>query len=161
MIGKMYRPLKILGLEDNRGFGMDLKFKSNFGGSFNFKVEIFLNYVKAEQTEKILIKISGLPVKAALNDLENYIINKEKTSLIVKRELIIDSLRKMYRPSKMSSKEDLNIEFPIISQRNEAEDDCLILNLQPVIKDNEEYMLIKFIAKSSVEITSESGVAII
>lgn len=162
MIGKMYRPLQILSLQDKRGYEFINKYKSNYGRFYNFTFKIYLNYDSDNKTENINLEFSNLLIKTSLKQFKQLqgtkktVLNKSAFDFGLKRLKTndlkkIESLRKLTRPSNIKTKEYLFFTIDISSNlKNER--DMLMVLMTPKIVENEEIMEICTISDTWVEI---------
>ncbi|PLS19706.1 hypothetical protein CVD28_04650 [Bacillus sp. M6-12] len=163
MIGRMYRPLKILNLnsfrkdKDKRGFKIFNKYKSNFGGTFKFETNIYLKYDAETQTEVVQVEFENLTLPIYM---ETAIRLDEDKAISSNEERTISSLRKLVRPTKITSKDILEFVMMIESSREETENDILEMSLVPVMKDNQEYMKIEVSCQTPVVIHSQTTLKI-
>lgn len=159
MIGKMYRPLKILSIPDRRGFTIYNKYKSNFGGIYKFEQDIYLDYDSKTETENIVIEFKNLDLPVMINSKKDRTYKKTKDKILINRKKWkIKTLRKMNRPVKISSSSSLELTIPILSSKDENENDYLELIIIPNIIDGKEYLIIEANSKTPVLISSKSGV---
>lgn len=160
MIGKMYRPLRILNIPDKRGYTIYNKYKSNFGGTYKFEQDVYLNYDIETETETIEIDFRDLNVPVVVN-------NSTKAKIISDNKVITDidkfkveSLRRVNRPTKISSSDSLDMVVPILSQKNEEENDHLDIRMYPTIIDQKEVMVVEIKSKTPVVISAKMGVTL-
>jgi hypothetical protein len=157
MIGKMYRPLKILNIPGKRGFSFLNKYVSNFGGSHKFEMEIYLYYNADNQTEVVRIDFKDLIIPVYM---ETGHVLSDGTVISTLEKRYIESLRKMVRPKKISSKDGLNFIVPIESPKHEDENDVLEVILKPVVMNNQEYMELKVECRTPVVVYSQTALKV-
>lgn len=155
MIGKMYRPLKILNIPGKRGFSILNKYKSNFSGLFTFDTNIYLNYDAENQTEVVQLEVQGLQIPVYME--QGSPISDERV-ISSDKERKIESLRKLIRPTKIASKEALDFVMMIESGKDKNETDVLELSFLPIVIDNEEYLKIKIECATPVVVNSNTPI---
>lgn len=155
MIGRMYRPLKILNIPGKRGFSILNKYKSNFGGTFKFDMNIYLNYNAEEQTEVIQVECDNLTIPIYME--EGQVLSEGKVASSTDKRTI-ESLRKLVRPTKMSSRDTLEFVMMIESSKDESENDILEMSLMPILIDSEEYLKIHVSCPTPVIVHSNTSV---
>jgi len=99
MIGKMYRPIKILSLKDKRGYQFLHKYKSNFGGIVEFTQDIHLYYHSEDQSETIRMDFQKMMAPLLLDSNQFY--KESEQSCISRQEKFILkelTLRKLEKP---------------------------------------------------------------
>ncbi|MDF2879486.1 MAG: hypothetical protein K0R54_43 [Clostridiaceae bacterium] len=126
MIGRIYRPLKILSIPNKRGYKILNKYMSNFGGTNKFTLDVYLNYNVKEKSETIQMDFYDMDIpilvrqfKFAVDPLvgtyektikeENskktvYGIEDNNKVLFTDKKKTIKTLRKISRPTDISSK---------------------------------------------------------
>jgi hypothetical protein len=152
MIGKMYRPLKVLNIREKRGFTIVNKYKSNFGGTHTFDMDMYLDYNAETETEVIHIEFKGINIPVYVQE------GARKNDVIVvqeEKERVIKSLRKMVRPTKISSKDMLEMTILIESPKVESENDALEIKLMPIVKNGEEFLQVQARCKTPVLIHAD------
>jgi hypothetical protein len=157
MIGRMYRPLKILNIPGKRGFNILNKYKSNFGGTFKFETDVYLDYNAEEQTEVVQVEFKNINLPIYM---EKGIRQTEESVVSTNQSRTIESFRKLVRPTKISSKDVLDYVMKIESPKGESENDILEMNLVPVMVEGQEYMKIEVACETPVIIHSTTTVKI-
>lgn len=160
MIGKMYRPLRILNIPDKRGFTIYNKYKSNFGGTYKFEQDICLNYNTSSETETIEVDFKTLEIPVVINNAPNAEVIEGDKVITDKNPVTIKTLRKVNRPTKIASSDSLDMIIPILSQKNEEENDYLDIKMYPVIVNEEEVMVVEVSSKTPVVISAKMGVTL-
>ena len=156
MIGRMYRPVKILNIPGKRGFSILNKYKSNFGGTFKFDTHVYLNYNATEQTEVVQLEFHDLSLPIYMKKGKEL---EKGTAVSQTKSRKIESLRKLVRPTKISSKESLDFVM-LIESKEKSENDVLELSFMPVMVDNEEYMEVVVKCKTPVVINSDVAIKV-
>lgn len=171
MIGKMYRPLKVLNLPGKRGYTIWHKYKSNFGGTYKFTQEVYLEYDAEKSTEVIQVNLidCNLPVIVRrLKFVKDPVIieNDGKfdyeivtdTTEDLNETPIINSFRKLSRPINISSRQKLEFTFIITSNRLSEENDLAIFEMKLNRVGQEEQLEITVISKTPVVVNSNKEV---
>ncbi|WCF11754.1 hypothetical protein NDS46_30890 (plasmid) [Paenibacillus thiaminolyticus] len=161
-IGKMYRPTKIYSLHDKRGLKFHHKYKSNFGGIFEFVQDVYLHF-NEEDRETIQIEIKDLKIDVLL-DVSYFTLASNQVAYSKKEKRAVSSLRDILRPGdkKMSSKSNsLSGEMIVHSEREKSETESLIFDIKPVLFENKEYLLIIVEAKTQIEIAVDTKIKLI
>lgn len=151
MIGRMYRPVKILNIPGKRGFSILNKYKSNFGGTFEFSANIYLNYNAEEQTEVVQLEFHDISLPIYMKKGK---VLGDGTAVSVTKSRKIESLRKLIRPSKISSKDSLDFVM-LIESKEKSENDVLEISFMPIMLNNEEYMEVSVKCKTPVVVHSD------
>lgn len=154
MIGRMYRPVKILNIPGKRGFSILNKYKSNFGGAFQFEAHIYLNYNADEGTEVVQLEFHELSLPIYMKkgkELEDGTVASQTKSRKV------ESLRKLVRPTKISSKDSLDFVM-LIESKEKSENDVLEISFMPIMVDSEEYMEVVVKCKTPVVVHSDIAI---
>jgi len=167
MIGKMYRPIKISTIDQKRGFELEHKYKSNFGGTVEFTQNIYLLFDADKQQDVIKMELFHLPIPVLVSGQQFTQLDAQH-SKENKEAVTITTFRKMERPGSkssvgrkalMTSKGDaLFFEVPITSEKNAEENDWLEVELQPVIVNNQEYLRVQTASETPVEIYTDSSI---
>lgn len=161
MIGKMYRPIKILSVPSTRGYNLENKYKSNFGKVNKFNLNVSLSYIVESETEIISISFLDIKIPVVMNqDSSKLIDNNSVRTNVAERNIY--SLRRLGRPNNISSMGDiLEFAMEVVSLKDVNEDEILTIRLQPIIRDNEEYMFVEVESKTPAVIKSNTNVSLI
>lgn len=173
MIGKMYRPIQILNIPNKRGYKITHKYKSNYAGGYKFEQEIYLEYNNKKATETLCINMLNLEIPVLVTqlsykedpiivknngDVECVIENFETEPLKDKTPPKIESLRKISRPTNISSKNYLEFSFILTSSKNQLENDIVEIDMFPTIINRKEYMRIITISKTPIKVSANTPV---
>lgn len=154
----MYRPTKISKLLKKRGYEFQLKYKSNFLGMYEFKVEIYLNYDVSTGKEQIVVDVQDITIPLVIsNDLYALISEDEAHSKVEQRK--ISSFRVMRRPALnqvRSANDQLRIQMNVHSGNYPEEGETFSIKLKPVIIENREYMWLITDAVTQVSIITNT-----
>ncbi|WCK57730.1 hypothetical protein PP175_27225 (plasmid) [Aneurinibacillus sp. Ricciae_BoGa-3] len=158
MIGRMYRPLKILTIPGKRGYNILNKYKSSFGGEADtFEMEVYLHYNAGKGTEEVRIEFKDLTLPVRI---ENGHRISAHVASNTDAERKIGSLRKFERPTNITSKNVLEFTMLIKSQKDEEENDALVVRLNPTVIDNEEYMVVEAECETPVVVKGTKKVSV-
>lgn len=173
MIGKMYRPIQVLNIPNKRGYKITHKYKSNYAGGYKFEQEVYLEYNDKKSTEKLCINMINLEIPVLFTQLNykedpifikkdggtEYVIeNFEKEPINNKTLHTIESLRKISRPTNISSKNNLEFVFVLISNKNPSENDIVEIEMFPTIANRKEYMRIIATGKIPIKISANTTI---
>ncbi len=88
----------------------------------------------------------------------DYMIENYETEKLTEIPLRIETFRKISRPTRISSKGNLEFGF-IITSTKEDENDVLIVEMEPKIIDGDEYMVLNVICKTPVNVSASKRVS--
>lgn len=158
MIGKIYRPTDVKILKGQRGFSINHKLKSNFGGFKDFEERVFLDFDYENKTEQLKIEIEGIDIPIDFvqkrfkvepeiihNENEKGIKNvtfkllDESKTVVGATTVKVGTLRKLNRPSKISTtKGYLKMAHVITSPRDLSIEELVLVEFNLVIRDGKE-----------------------
>lgn len=156
MIGKIYRPLTIVNLANKRGYELLIKMKSNFGGNHFAKVELYLMYNAPNQTEEIHVEIHGLEMPIQLNKQPD-LIQVGETAELKTKEIKIETLRKIFRPKGIRSKDSLTFALDILSNRDETENEEIHIEMEQLVKSGSEILSFNISSDTPVVLFHRGG----
>ncbi|MBP1308748.1 c-di-GMP-binding flagellar brake protein YcgR [Paenibacillus sp. 1182] len=158
MLGRMYRPTKITKLSKKRGYEFQIKYKSNFLGMYEFKVEIYLDYDVSTGKEQIVVDVQDVTIPLVISkDLYELISEDEAQSKVDQRK--VSSFRVMRRPTNnqlRSTSDQLRMQMTVHSEKYPEEGETFSIELKPVVIENREYMWLRTDAITQVSITTNT-----
>lgn len=162
MIGKIYRPVKVLSLAGKRGYRFYHKYISCFTGQYHFQKDVYLHFQDGGESIRIEIRDLNIPVLLNGNQFvlkdNHWAVTKQEKRKVVLENVNLSSLRKICRPAnkQISSKKNmLTIKMPILS----AEDsETLVIQMKPIVLNNEEYLWFFASADTQIELMANSSV---
>lgn len=164
MIGKIYRPTKISTLLGKRGFRFLHRYKSNFTGIYEFQKDVYLHFQDGGESIRIEFHDLKMPIVLSREHFDivsgRYCVSKqEKRKVSLENFNTIALLRKIKRPTKMTSGQNmLAIEIPIVSAEPKN-NEVLYIKLKPIVLNNKEFLWFDASAKTQMEIMVNSSIA--
>ncbi len=169
MVGKMHRPLQVHNLTDGRkGFSILHKYKSNFGGFFNFTQEVSLVHSPRKKEERVDIHFKGLEIPVIVITNNKTDAGRKTVHVHANEKIEIYEVRKMSRPENIRSTKELTYTLPVkeehvIARTSEKEApvmERITIILQPIVYLNEEYMILKVETRLPVFVCSETKTSV-
>lgn len=179
MIGKIYRPLKILGSPDRTSFHIDHKYFSNFGGDYLFSQDILLLKGDNLSSERVVVSFDSLDIDIIFDrkgKKKLFQMDYDENSTIIGDTSLVDSVkekttslieitnstksrysRKMKRPAVLTSKLGLIFNILITPLDYDSEGDIIQMHLDLTIKDEKEFLMLTVVSDIEVEVISDNS----